>query len=167
MKKKYLLLLTMLAPLLSYGQLIGLGGQYADKSNGQFFISSSFPSYTGENPLNIYLSSGFEFTTSGGANLSGLNIKPIQLNSYLSESLYNNLPVTFLLGLDAGYLFDFRSRHKNTVVLTPNIYVDYKILFIKAGYDIDTFHGKNQFFVRIGVGIGLGTFKMFPNTKIR
>lgn len=167
MKKIKILLLLISIPLLSYGQFFGLGGQYSQKADGQFFINTAYPFYNEANPLNMYISSGLEYTTPGGAKLAGLNIKPIQAATYISEGLYNNYPVTFLLGVDAGYLFDFRSRHKNTIVVTPNVYLDYKIFFVKAGYDIDTFHGNNQFFVRAGVGVGLGTFKMFAKTKIR
>ncbi len=167
MKKVRLLLLLMLIPVLSYGQFFGLGGQYSQKSDGQFFINASFPTYHEENALKMYISSGLEYTTSGGAKLAGLNVKPIQAVTYFGDEFFNNSPVTVLLGVDAGYLFDFRSRHKNSIVITPNLYADYKVFFIKAGYDIDTFHGNSQFFVRAGIGIGLGTFKMFARTKIR
>lgn len=167
MTKIRLLLLMVFVPILCQAQFFGIGGQYSQKSDGQFFINTSYPFYNEKNALNMYLSSGMEYTTSGGAKLAGLNIKPIQATSYLSEDLYNNLPITLLVGVDAGYLFDFRSRHKNSIVITPNIYIDYKVFFVKAGYDIDTFHGNSQFFVRAGIGVGLGTFKMFARTKIR
>lgn len=167
MVKIKLLVLFACFPFFCQAQIFGLGGQYSENSDGQFFISGSFPSYKGENFLNMYISSGFEYTTSGGAKLAGLNVKPIQATSYISESLYNDYPVTLLIGIDAGYLFDARKGRKNSIIITPNLYIDYKVFFIKAGYDIDTFHGQNQFFVRAGVGLGLGTFKMLARTSIR
>lgn len=167
MKKIHVLLLLVLIPIVCKAQFFGLGGQYATGADGQFAINASFPTYFKENPLNLIVSNGLEYTTSGGARISGLNLKPLQIQSYLSEDLYNNHAVTFLVGVDGGYLFDFRAHHKNGIIITPNIYMDYKILFLKAGYDFDVRNGKNQFFVRAGVGIGLGIFKSFAKTRIR
>lgn len=167
MKKAKILIILILLPILCYGQFFGIGGQYSQASDGQFVISASFPTYHEENKLNIFVSSGLEYTTSGGAKLSGLNVKPVQLQTYFSEDFYNDNPVTLLLGMDAGYLFDFRHGKKNSIVITPNLHCEYKIFFVKTGYDIDTFHGNSQFFVRAGIGIGLGTFKMFAKAKIR
>ena len=167
MKKLNTLFLLLLLPILCYGQFFGLGGQYSQKGDGQFFTNLSFPTLHEENKFNTYISSGLEYTTPGGAKLSGLNIKPIQLTTYFSEDFFNDHPYTVLFGVDAGYLFDFRKHHKNTVVVTPNLYIDYKIFFVKAGYDFDVFHGQNQFFVRAGIGIGMGVFKMFAKTAIR
>ncbi|MDU1905396.1 MAG: hypothetical protein E6772_11480 [Dysgonomonas sp.] len=167
MKKIKILFLLTLLPLFSYAQFIGFAGQYSQGADGQFVANMSFPTYHEENSLRTFISSGLEFTTSGGARLAGLNIKPIQAQTYFSEDFYNNNPVTLLLGVDAGYLFDFRSRRKNSIVITPNLHCEWKVFFVKTGYDIDTFHGNSQFFVRAGIGIGLGTFKMFAPTKIR
>ncbi|MEN9919169.1 MAG: hypothetical protein RL662_1605 [Bacteroidota bacterium] len=166
MKKVKILFLLFVLPLLCYGQFFGIGGQYTEESDGQLALNFSFPTYHKKNKLNSYISSGLEYTTSGGAKLSGLNIKPIQLNTFFSEDLYNNNPFTVLFGVDGGYLIDFRHGRKNTIVVTPNLHAEYKIFFVKAGYDIDTLHGNNQFFVRAGVGIGLGIFKMFAKTSI-
>jgi len=152
---------------MSKAQFIGFSGQYADGAKGQFVANLAFPTYHKENALKLINMSGLEYSTSGGAELSGLNIKPVQLVTYFGDEFYNNNPVTLLLGVDAGYLFDFRKNRKNSIVITPNFYADYKFFFVKAGYDVDTFHGKNQFFVRAGIGVGLGTFKIFTNTKIR
>lgn len=166
MKKSKILLLLLLLPVLCYGQLIGLGGQYSNGANGQFFASMAFPTLHEKNKLNTFVSSGLEITTSGGAEMSGLNLKPIQIKSFLSEDLFNNNPFTILVGVDGGYLFDFRRGQKNGIVLTPNVYVDYKFFFVKAGYDFDVSNGRNQFFARAGVGIGLGVLKMFTKTRI-
>ena len=65
-----------------------------------------------------------------------------------------------------GYLFDFRHDRKNAITVTPNLYFDYKFFFVKAGYDFDVSHGRSQYFVRAGVCIGMGSLKMFGNTKI-
>jgi len=167
MKKVRILLLLMLLPVLCSGPFFAPGGQYSQGADGQFVINASFPTYHQDNALKMFISSGLEYTTSGGAKLAGLNVKPIQAATYFSDDFYNNNPVTLLLGVDAGYLFDFRRHHKNSIVITPNLHCEYKIFFVKTGYDIDTFHGNSQFFVRAGIGIGLGTFKMFTRTKIR
>lgn len=166
MKKIKISLLLLLLPILCYGQLIGLGGQYSEGANGQFVTSMAFPTFHQKNKLNTFVSSGLEFTTSGGAKMSGLHLKPIQIKSFLSEDLFNNNPYTILVGVDGGYLFDFRRGRQNGIVITPNVYVDYKMFFIKAGYDFDVTNGQNQFFVRAGVGLGLGVLKMFAKTKI-
>ena len=158
-KRICLFLLPVLFSVPAYGQLFGVGGQYAQQSDGQFFVNIALPTWTKHNPLRFFNLSGLEYTTSGGARMSGLQLKPIQLSTYLSDKIFYDSPVTLSLGVDAGYLFDFRRRHKNTVVLTPNFYMDYKIFFVKTGYEVDTFHGNHQFFVRAGIGFALGTMK--------
>lgn len=142
-----------------YSQLFGVGAQYAQKSDGQFFANLALPTWTTKNSLKLFNMSGLEYTTPGSARLSGLQLKPIQLSTYFSDYLFYDAPVTMTLGVDAGYLFDFRKHYKNTIVLTPVFYADFRIFFLKTGYEIDTFHGNNQFFVRIGVGFALGTMK--------
>lgn len=166
MKKSKILLLFLLLPVLCYGQLLGVGGQYSDGADGQFFGSMAFPVFKEKNKLNTFVSSGLDITTSGGAEMSGLNVKLIQAKTFLSEDLFNKKSFTILVGVDGGYLFDFRRGQKNGIVLTPNVYVDYKILFLKAGYDFDVSNGRNQFFVRAGVGVSFGTLKMFAKTRI-
>lgn len=166
MKKIALLALVVLVPILCKAQFIGLGGQYAEKSDGQFFANLAYPTFHKKNPLNTFVMSGIEFTTSGGTKMSGLHLKPIQLTTFISEDLYNNKPYTILLGVDAGYLFDFRHDRKDGIVFTPNAYFDYKFVFVKAGYDLDVSNGQQQFFVRAGLCFGLGSFKIMKNTKI-
>lgn len=166
MKKTKILLLLLLLPIVCYGQLIGLGGQYSTGANGQFFTSMAFPTFHEQNKFNVFVSSGLEFTTSGGARMSGLNLKPIQIKSFLSEDFFEKSPVTLLVGVDGGYLFDFRKGKQNGIIITPNVYADYKIFFVKAGYDFDVTNGQNQFYVRAGVGLGLGVLKMFAKTKM-
>lgn len=160
------MLLLFVLPIAGYAQLLGLGGQYTEGSHGQLFFNAAFPTFHKKNALNTFVSSGLDFTTSGGAEMSGLTIKPIQIKSFLSENLFNNNPFTLLVGVDGGYLFDFRRGRQNGIVITPNLYVDYKIFFLKAGYDFDVSNGRNQFFARAGVGIGFGTLKMFAKTRI-
>lgn len=166
MKKLYLLLLTLALPLLVHAQFFSSGGQYSQKSDGQFFANFSYPFFHKKNPLNSFVSSGIEYTTYGGAKLSGLNIKPIQINTFFSESFFNNTKYTLMMGVDAGYLLNLPKGHKNGIVITPNLYLDYKFFFVKAGYDFDVSNGVNQFFIRTGVCFGMGAVKMFPNTKI-
>lgn len=153
----------------SYAQFVGVGAQYADakgKGNAiQFAANLSFPYWHEDNALNTFVSGGIDYT-GGSSPVAGLNVKPIMLTTYFSESLFNKYPFTVMAGLDGGYLFNFR-HGKNGVVLTPNIYIDYKFFFVKAGYDMNVTAGKEQFFVRAGICIGMGTLKMLPNTKIR
>ena len=160
-KKMFICLLLTVLSLPVYSQVFGVGGQYAQKADGQFFVSAALPTFTKENPLHIFNLSGLEYTTPGASRMSGLTIKPIQLSSYISDKIFYESPFTISIGVDAGYLFDFRSGHSNTIVLTPNFYIDYKIFFVKTGYDIDTFHGNHQFFIRAGIGFALGTMKHF------
>lgn len=165
--KGILLLLLVCIPMLSYAQFFGIGGQYSEKSDGQIVISTSFPTiHPSHNKFNSFVSSGMEFTTSGGAKMSGLHLKPVQIQTFFSEDFFNNTPFTLLLGVDGGYLFDFRHNRKNAITVTPNLYFDYKVFFVKTGYDFDISHGRNQFFVRAGVCVGLGSLKMLGNTKI-
>ena len=159
LKRIYLFLLPVVFSVPAYSQLFGVGGQYTQQSDGQFFVNLALPTWTKHNPLHLFNLSGLEYTTSGGARMSGLQLKPVQLSTYLSDNIFYDSPVTLSIGIDAGYLFDFRRHHKNTIVLTPNFYMDYKIFFMKAGYEIDTFHGDHQFFIRAGVGFALGTMK--------
>jgi len=158
-KRIFFCLTLLILSLPAYSQLLGIGGQYAQKAHGQFFVNAALPTYTKDNPLHLFNLSGLEYTTPGASRLSGLNLKPIQLSTYLSNNIFYGSPFTLSLGVDAGYLFDFRSNHDNTIVLTPNFYIDYKIFFVKTGYDIDTLHGNSQFFVRAGIGFTLGTMK--------
>jgi hypothetical protein len=164
--KVKIVFLLLLVPFAGRAQFLGLGGQYASKSDGQFAASFSFPTIHPKNPLNCFISSGLEYTTSGGAEMAGLNLKPLQLSWFGTEKFFNKTPFTLLLNLDAGYLLDFRHVQKDGLVLTPNLYVDYKYYFLKAGYDLDVTNGQKQFFVRAGVCLGLGTFKSFLDTQI-
>lgn len=166
MKKIGLLFIVLLFPLLGYAQFIGLGGQYSQKSDGQFFANFSYPVFHKKNPMNTFIASGIDYTTYGGAKLSGLNIKPIQINTFFDEKFFNNTKYTLMFGVDGGYLFNFPHGRKDGIIITPNLYLDYKFFFVKAGYDFDVSNGLNQFFIRAGVCFGMGTIKMFPNTKI-
>lgn len=166
MKRITTIFLLFLVPFALKAQFFGLAGQYADGSDGQFVASFSVPTWHNKNPLNSYISSGLEYSTSGGAKMSGLNIKPIQFSTFISEDLYNNNPFTILLGVDAGYLFDFRKNRQNAIVLTPNFHFDYKVVYLKTGYDFDVSHGRSQFFIRVGACLSLGSFKVVENTKI-
>jgi len=160
--KRIIISILLILPFFpAYGQLLGVGGQYAQKSDGQFFVNAALPTFTKNNALHLFNLSGIDYTTPGTSRLSGLQIKPIQLSSYLSDYIFYESPIVLSVGVDAGYLFDFRSNHKNTIVVTPNFYMDYKIFFVKTGYEFDTFHGNNQFFVRAGIGFTLGTMKHF------
>lgn len=141
-----------------------LGAQYTDANDVQFAGSMSYPVFRKKNPFNSYISSGIDYT-GGSSPVAGLNIKPIQLTTFFSESLFNNHPYTILLGCDAGYLFNFR-HGKDGIVITPNLYVDYKCFFAKIGFDFNVSEGEHQFFIRAGITFGMGMIKMAPNVKI-
>lgn len=161
-----LLFILVLIPLVGKAQFLGFGQQYSEGAHGQFVANMSFPTFHHPNKLNTYVSSGLEFTTSGGAKMSGLHLKPLQITTFFSEDFFNDHDYSVLLGVDAGYLYDFRRGRKNDYTVTPNLYFDYKVFFVKAGYDIGLTKGQSQFFIRAGIGIGLSTFKMFATTKI-
>lgn len=175
MRKKILLFIFALVPFLCSAQAIkwaawtggmavkynvNLGVQYTDGHDIQFAGSASYPIFRKKNALNTYVSSGIDYT-GGSSPVSGLNIKPIQITTFFSESLFNDHPYTILLSCDAGYLFNFK-HGKDGVVITPNIYVDYKCFFVKAGYDFNVTGGEQQFFVRAGISFGMGAIKMLP-----
>lgn len=160
-KKLFILLVLLILSFQAYGQVLGLGGQYAQRSDGQFFINVAYPTFYENNALRLFNLSGLEYTTPGSARLSGIQLKPVQLSSYLSDKIFYESSVVIALGVDAGYLFNFSKGYKNTIVLTPNFYIDYKIFFLKAGYEVDTFHGNHQYFIRAGIGFALGTMKHF------
>ena len=167
--KVVVLLIAILFPTLTFAQLVGVGAQYVDPKGGenaiQFQANLSFPVWTKPNPLNVYMSSGIDYT-GGSSPVSGINVKPIQLSSYISEKWFNESKVTFMVGADAGYLFNHR-HGKNGIVLTPHVHVEYSIFYLKSGWDFNVTGHKDQFFIRFGVGIGLGTFKTFAKTRIR
>jgi hypothetical protein len=166
MKKTTFIFVLLLFSFSAKAQFLGISGQYAEKSTGQFVFSASYPVLHEKNKFNSYMSSGLEISTSGGAPMSGLNIKPIQLTTFFSEKFFNNTKYTLLLGVDGGYLFDFRHGRKNGIVITPNLYFDKKYYFIKTGYDFDVTNGNGQFFVRAGLCLGMGLIKSFADTKI-
>lgn len=135
-----------------------LGAQYTDNNDIQFASSMSYPIFHKKNKLNSYISSGIDYT-GGSSPVAGLNIKPIQLTTFISESLFNNKPFTILVNCDAGYLFNFK-HGKDGIIITPNIYFDYKCFFVKSGFDFNVSEGEHQFFVRTGISFGMGTLKM-------
>lgn len=168
MKKITFIVFLLLFSLTCSAQFIGAGVQYADAkgkgNNFQFAANVSYPVWHKKNPLNTFIASGIDYT-GGSSPVAGLNVKPIQLTSFLSESLFNQNKATILVGCDAGYLFNFR-HGKDGIVITPNVYFDYKFFFVKAGYDFNVTGGEQQFFVRAGFSIGMGTFKSFVKTEI-
>ena len=70
MKKIIFLFLLAIIPFTSEAQFLSVGGQYAQKSDGQFFTSFSYPVYKKRNALNSFIASGVDYTTYGGAKLS-------------------------------------------------------------------------------------------------
>lgn len=179
MKKTRFLLFLLFLPMFGYAQIMNtvaktggialkynlqLGAQYTDNDDIQFAGSMSYPIFHKKNPLNSYISSGIDYS-GGSSPVAGLNIKPIQLTTFFSESLFNNNPYTILLGCDAGYLFNFR-HGKDGIVITPNLYMDYKCFFVKTGFDFNVSEGERQFFVRAGISFGMGAIKMLPNVKV-
>ena len=49
MKKINVLLLLLILPIVSYGQMIGFGGQYSDGAKGQFVASMAYPTFHQKN----------------------------------------------------------------------------------------------------------------------
>lgn len=170
MMKKTLLIFLLLLPSFAFAQLIGIGTQYVPVKDGanalQFQMNLSAPIFPKNPlPLNTIWMSGVDYT-GGSSPVAGLNIKPIQLRNFISDSFYNNHKVTLLLGFDAGYILNHR-HGKNGIVLTPNVHLEYKFFYLNTGWDFNVTGHRNQFYVRLGVGFGLGSFKMFGKTKIR
>lgn len=167
MKIYGILFIFLLIPFTCSAQLLSIGAQTtAPKGDGnivQFAANASYPVYKNR-ALRSYIASGIDYT-GGSSPVAGLNVKPIQFTSYLNESLFNNHSFTFLVACDAGYLFNFR-HGKDGVIITPNAYFDYKGVFVKTGYDFNVTEGEHQFFVRLGINFGIGTFKNFVKTKI-
>lgn len=163
-----IILLLLLFPLVGFAQFLGIGAQYADAKNKgndfQFAANASFPTWHKKNPLNTFISSGIDYT-GGSSPVAGLNLKPIQINSFITESLFNKNKATILIGCDAGYLFNFK-HGKDGIVITPNVYFDYKFFFVKTGYDFNVTAGESQFFVRAGFCFGMGSIKSFVKTEI-
>lgn len=167
-KKILTIFLLVLLPITCAAQFLGIGAQYVNtkiKENSiEFAANISYPYWHKKNSFNTFISGGLDYT-GGNSLISGLNIKPISVSTFLNEQLFNHHSFTFMISADAGYLFNFR-HGKNGIVLTPNLYADYKYFFVKTGWDFNINEGSNQFFIRAGLSIGMGTFKMFPNTKI-
>lgn len=171
-----IVLLTMI-PVMATAQIVGVGTQYVPTENGanamQFQANLSFPVWFDKNPLNLVLFSGIDYT-GGSSPVAGVNFKPIQLQSYLSESLFNNNKFSFMIGGDAGYLLNHR-HGKSGIVLTPYVYADYPFkmgmlpisLYVKSGWDFNVTGKRDQFFIRIGFGISINSFKALAPTKIR
>lgn len=174
---KILIILLFTLPMLATAQIIGVGTQYVPSKDGanamQFQANLSFPVWFDKNPLNLILFSGIDYT-GGSSPVAGINFKPIQLQSYLSESLFNKRKLSVMIGADAGYLLNHR-HGKNGLVLTPYIYLDYPIkvsmlpisLYVKSGWDFNVTGKKDQFFIRIGFGLSINSFKALALTKIR
>lgn len=165
-KYALLVMICFAFPIQHHAQFVGLAGQYSHRATGQFVASVSIPTIHPKNKLNMFVSSGAEYTTSGGATMAGLYLKPLQLSWFGTEDFFNSTPFTMLLQTDVGYLFDFRRGRKDGFIISPSLYVDYKFYFVKTGYDMDLTHGRRQFFARVGLCVGLGTLKSFLDTQI-
>ena len=76
-----------------------------------------------------------------------------------TSKIFEDAPITAMIGTDAGYNFNFNHGHDG-VILTPFLYLDYGIIYLKTGYDYNTFEDEGQFFVRLGVGVGPGFIKL-------
>lgn len=152
-----LLLLFLVFPTLAMAQFAGIGLQYTDAKDIQFQTSVSYPYVMPKNKYAAYISGGVEYT-GGSSPVAGLNIKPIQLSTAFNQKRMFSKAYTLVLSCDAGYLFNFR-HGKDGIVITPNLYIDYKSIYIKTGYDFNVTEGERQFFVRAGLCFGWGTVK--------
>lgn len=169
MIKRLFTILLVCIPVCLSAQLLGIGAEFVPPKNGanaiQFQANMAFPTWTKQNSMNIFVLSGIDYK-GGSTEVSGFSIKPLQLNSYITENLFNDNPVSFFVGMDAGYLLG-RGHAKDGVVLTPNLHLEYNVFYINTGWDFNITGNQNQFYVRFGVGFGLGTFKTIAKTKIR
>lgn len=150
-------------PVVTMAQFAGIGLQYTDANDIQFATSLSYPYMMPDNKYAGYISGGIEYT-GGSSPVAGLNIKPIQLSTAFSKSMFSK-SYTLVLSCDAGYLFNFR-HGKDGIVITPNLYIDYKSVYIKTGYDFNVTEGEHQFFIRAGLCFGWGTVKSGVRKKI-
>lgn len=168
-KLRFILLLFILLPTLASAQFVGAGVQYVDPKGNenamQFQANLAYPVWMAKNPLNVYVSSGIDYT-GGSSPVSGINFKPLQMNSYISESFFNNSKITVLVGTDVGYIVNHR-HGKDGIVISPNLHLEYSVFYLKSGWDFNVTGHRDQFFIRFGVGFGLGTLKAFAKTKIR
>lgn len=155
--KKILFLLLLVLPTAAMAQMLGVGAQWSEFDRINFHATLAYPYKTnmGEK-ITWSLGSRLDYV-SGSPTVSGLNVKPLSFDITTSE-LYIIKPITVSIGADAGYNFNF--MHGNSgVVLTPNLYLDYSIFYMKFGYDYNTFENEGGFFVRFGIGIGQGFIK--------
>lgn len=168
MKTLFVILLICI-PMCVSAQLLGIGVECVPPKNGsnaiQFQANVAYPTWTNKNLINLFVLSGVDYT-GGSSPVSGFNIKPLQLKSYITESLYNDYPFSVFVGMDAGYLFAHR-HGKDGITLSPNLHLEYSVFYVNTGWDFNVTGHQNQFYVRLGVGFGLGTFKSIAKTKIR
>ncbi len=167
---KYLIFILLLVPLTCVGQILGISSQLSKYDGGhkfQFNVSGAFPYLSNLNSyddnINWLFCGGIDYL-SGSSTVSGLNIKPMSFMT-TTKQIFEDTPFTVMLGVDAGYNFNF--NHGNDgIILTPNLYLDYGVIYMKAGYDYNTFENEGQFFVRLGIGIGPGFIKkVFRNKR--
>jgi hypothetical protein len=166
--KSIIIICFLFFPGLCFAQFLGLGFQTGSGDNSQFAANITIP-YGGisrqlnhklltNNSIGFILGGGLDYTTSG-AIVSGLNIKPFSL--YLVPKSLSSTSLTFSLRFDAGYNINLTTHGNSGIVVAPNFYADYKIFFLTAGYDYNTFHNEGQFNVRVGFGIPIGFIKAF------
>lgn len=166
---KYFVLIFLLIPLSCAGQLLGFSEQLSKFDGGhkfQFNASAAFPYLNNfsnyKDNIRWALCGGVDYL-SGSSTISGLNIKPVSFMATTSE-IFEDTPLTLMAGADAGYNFNF-THGNDGVILTPFLYLDYNFIYLKAGYDYNTFENEGQFFVRLGVGIGAGFIKMLSRSR--
>ncbi len=149
-----------------YAQFLGLGWQTGSGEKDQFAAHLSLPyvslskkmnagSLNFDHRVSYIFGGGVEYTTSG-SKVSGLNVKPLSLA--VIPTFTDRYPFTLALKADAGY--NFNLTHGNSgMILSPALYLDYKLFFVSAGYDYNAFHNEGQFNVRVGIGITWGLVK--------
>lgn len=155
---KKLLFILLFVPATCMGQMLGVGAQWTDFEKIQFNATAAYPYKTHIGDSFCWMLSGGVDYVGGDSKISGLNVKPASFNITTSD-YFALKPITISVGCDAGYNFNFRHGHDG-LVLSPNIYFDYKTFYVKAGYDYNTFENEGQFFIKFGVGLGQGFIKM-------
>jgi len=152
--KGFIFIFFSFIPASVFAQYIGLGYQYADFKTHQFVTTASVPLKIPDKNGGFFLASGLEYL-SKGTPVSGLNFKALSASKSYEVGAKHGI---WLIqpGLDSGYLFGME-HSKDGIVFSPNIHVDFNLLFhFRMGYDYNISTGNGQFFIRLAVGFGAG-----------
>lgn len=129
-------------------QVFGLGAKF-DKEvmfSANFNLPLLFDKY-----LPYDIAGGVEYTTPNDKLPSGLQLQ-VSSMYFIDEGSAKAHLIT--AGVTAGYLFDFNKTFANQFRVTPYVYAEIGILYIKTGYDYYMPLQKGNAFISIGLGGG-------------